>query len=71
MIAQSSTAFAPRPRRLDAAVTATMADFIMRHSASAGGVTRDDLKLDYTEQQIDTHFEAAKELARKRGKGRP
>lgn len=70
MIAQSLTAFASRPRRLDAAVTATMADFLLRHSAGDGGVTREELLLDFSDEQIDTHLEAAKQLARKRGKGR-
>lgn len=57
-----------RPARASNAVTATMADFILRHAASAGGVTREDLLLDFTGEQIDAHFEAAKALARRKGR---
>lgn len=59
-----------RAPRANPAVTAVMADFILRHAASAGGVTRDDLLLDFTGEEIDANFEAAKALARKRGKAR-
>lgn len=66
MSASPSTATRPAER----SVAAAMADFITRHTASAGGVTRDDLLLDFTAAQIDRHFEQAKELARRNGKAR-
>lgn len=66
MIAQTATRTAA-PQR---SVTAQMADFITRHAASAGGVTRDDLLLDFTDEQIDQHFEKAKQIARNAGKVR-
>lgn len=71
MIAQTAnrTAMPVSPRR-DAAVVARMADFLLRHGASAGGVTRDDLKLDFTDAEIDTHLEPAKAAARRAGKVR-
>lgn len=51
-------------------VAARMADFISRHSASAGGVTHDDLLLDFTAEEIAANIEAAKRLARNAGKAR-
>ena len=51
-------------------VPARMADFITSHTASAGGVTRDDLLLDFTAAEIDEHFERAKQIARNAGKAR-
>ncbi|CAN7333610.1 hypothetical protein LJR090_002527 [Bosea sp. LjRoot90] len=66
MSASPSTAARPAER----SVPAQMADFITAHAASAGGVTRDDLLLDFTGEQIDTHFEAAKQIARRSGKVR-
>ncbi|HEV2552741.1 MAG TPA: hypothetical protein VGV17_03140 [Bosea sp. (in: a-proteobacteria)] len=57
------------PRR-DAAVVARMADFLLHRRAGDGSVTREDLLLDFTEEQIDTHLEAAKAQARKSGKTR-
>lgn len=59
-----------RPARTSSVVTATMADFILRHAASAGGVTREDLLLDFTGEEIDANLEAAKALARRRGGAR-
>jgi len=47
-----------------------MADFITRLNASAGGVTREDLLLDFTPEQIDANIETAKKLARNAGKAR-
>lgn len=47
---------------------ARMADFITAHAASAGGVTRDDLLLDFSEAEITGNFEAAKQKARNAGK---
>ena len=51
-------------------VPARMADFLASHTASAGGVTNDDLLLDFTQEEIDTHLEAAKRMARNAGKVR-
>lgn len=70
MIAQAVTRTAPVSPRRDAAVVARMADFMIHRTAGDGSVTRDDLLLEFTEQAIDTHFEAAKKLARSRGKAR-
>ena len=70
MIAQTAPRTAPVSPRRDAAVVATMADFLLRHRASAGGVTREDLLLDFTDEQIDAHFEQAKAAARRAGKAR-
>lgn len=66
MSAFPATAIRPAER----SVAAQMADFITRHTASAGGVTRDDLLLDFTGEQIDTNFEKAKQIARRNGKAR-
>lgn len=65
MIAQ--TASRPAASR---SVPARMADFITSHTASNGSVTRDDLLLDFTGDQIDRHFEEAKHIARNAGKAR-
>lgn len=71
MIAQTaSRPTMPASPRRDAAVIARMADFLLRHGASAGGVTRDDLLLDFTSGEIDGHLEAAKAAARRAGKAR-
>ncbi len=59
-VSAPSTATRPPER----SITAAMADFITSHVASAGNVTREDLLLDFTEEQITTHFEAAKAIAR-------
>lgn len=64
----ASPSIAARPA--ERSVPAQMADFITSHTASAGGVTREDLLLDFTGEQIDTHFEAAKQIARRNGKAR-
>jgi hypothetical protein len=71
MIAQSvaRTSQPVSPRR-DAAVVARMADFLLHRRAGDGSVTREDLLLDFTEEQIDTHLEAAKVAARRAGKTR-
>lgn len=66
MSASPSTAARPASR----SVPAAMADFITRHIASAGNVTRDDLLLDFTDAEITTHFETAKQIARRNGKAR-
>lgn len=66
MIAQTTHRDAA-PQR---SVAARMADFITKHAASAGGVTRDDLLLDFTDEQIDKNIEKAKKLARNAGKVR-
>lgn len=60
----------PTARPARSPVAAEMADFITRHTAATGSVTRDDLLLDFTGDQIDTHLEAAKKLARNAGKAR-
>lgn len=57
---------APKKR----SVPARMADFITSHTASAGGVTREDLLLDFSSEEIDEHFERAKQIARNAGKAR-
>ena len=62
--------FQPVSPRRDAAITARMADLIIRQTASAGSVTREDLQLDFTDEQIDAHFEQAKAAARRAGKAR-
>jgi polysaccharide deacetylase 2 family uncharacterized protein YibQ len=64
----ASPATASRPT--ERSVPARMADFIAAHTASAGGVTRDDLLLDFTDAEITTHFETAKQIARRNGKAR-
>lgn len=71
-LAKTATARPSQPvsPRRDAAVVARMADFLLRHRASAGGVTREDLLLDFTGDEIDTHLEAAKVAARRAGKTR-
>lgn len=71
MIAQSAPRpFQPVSPRRDAAVTARMADFMIRQTAASGSVTREDLQLDFTDEQIDAHFEQAKAAARRAGKAR-
>ncbi|MBA4219959.1 MAG: hypothetical protein C0458_04440 [Methylobacterium sp.] len=51
-------------RQSEPSLARRMADFITSHVASAGNVTREDLLLDFTEEQITTHFETAKAIAR-------
>jgi hypothetical protein len=51
-------------------VSARMADFLAHHTASAGGVTEDDLLIDFTKEEIATHLEAAKKIARNASKVR-
>ena len=51
-----------------ASIPARMADFIISQTAATGSVTRDDLRLDYTDAEINEHFEQAKKLARRNGK---
>lgn len=70
MIAQTAPRTAPVSPRRDAAVVARMADFLLHRRAGDGSVTREDLLLDFTEEQIDTHLEAAKVAARRAGKTR-
>ncbi|KRE00089.1 hypothetical protein ASE63_08280 [Bosea sp. Root381] len=60
----------PTARPARSSVAADMADFITRHTASNGAVTRDDLLLDFTDSQIDEHLESAKRIARNAGKAR-
>lgn len=43
---------------------------MIRQTAGDGSVTRDNLLLEFSEQEIDTHFDAAKALARKAGRVR-
>lgn len=69
MTTQTLSRPATTPRK-DAALVARMADFLLRHGAGDGSVTRAELLLDFSETEIDTHLEAAKALARKAGKGR-
>ncbi len=45
-----------------------MADFITHTVASSGSVDRDALLLDFTSEEIDAHFESAKQIARRAGK---
>ncbi|PZU95600.1 MAG: hypothetical protein DI527_00900 [Chelatococcus sp.] len=63
----------PRPpaRRRDAGTSARMADFLLRHAAGAGSVTEADLRIEFSAEEIEANLEAAKALARRRGKGRP
>lgn len=49
------------PRQPD--VVTRMAAFLQRHEAAAGGVTRDDLLLQFSGEEIDRHFQAAKTRA--------
>lgn len=51
-------------------IPARMADFLASHTASAGGVTHDDLLLDFTQEEINTHLETAKRMARNAGEVR-
>jgi hypothetical protein len=67
MIAQT---VARRPAAALRSVPARMADFLAHHAASAGGVTEDDLLIDFTREEIATHLEAAKKIARNAGKVR-
>lgn len=61
MIAQA----APRSSaRRPGDIVSRMAAFMIEHSASAGSVTRDDLLLEFTGEEIDEHGEAAKRRAR-------
>ncbi len=62
MIAQVS----PRPAAArPATIPARMAAYMVEREAATGGVTREDLLLEFTGEEIDTHGEAAKALARK------
>lgn len=58
MITQSAlhSSKAPVPQR--------MADFMLSHRAANEGVTRDDLLLQFSSEEIDKHFTAAQKLAR-------
>lgn len=47
-----------------APVPERMADFLISHRAASEGVTRDDLLVQFTAEQIDRHFPAAQEIAR-------
>ncbi len=47
-----------------APVPERMADFIISHCAANDGVTRDDLLVQFTSEQIDKHFPAAQQIAR-------
>ena len=66
----SQTVAARRPAAALRSVPARMADFLASHSASAGGVTEEDLLLDFTKEEIAEHFETAKRIARNGGKVR-
>lgn len=66
----SQTVAARRPAPALRSVPARMADFLSSHSASAGGVTEEDLLLDFTKEEIAEHFETAKRIARNAGKVR-
>ena len=68
--ANSTTVAARRPAAALRSVPARMADFLSSHSASAGGVTEEDLLLDFTREEIAEHLETAKKLARNAGKVR-
>lgn len=69
--AATSLTAAPLPAKAKAkSVAAAMADFITRQTAANGGVTRDDLMLDFTAAEIDANIEAAKMQARNAGKAR-
>lgn len=59
--AASHSPSSPAPK---ASVPQRMADFMIRHRAANDGVTREDLLLLFTGEQIDQHLEAAKKLAR-------
>ncbi|KRE02574.1 hypothetical protein ASE61_14945 [Bosea sp. Root670] len=66
----SQTVAARRPAAALRSVPARMADFLSSHSASAGGVTEEDLLLDFTKDEIAEHLEKAKQIARNNGKVR-
>lgn len=61
MITQSAlhSPRAPVPQR--------MADFLVSHCAANDGVTRDDLLLQFSSEQIDKHLDEAKKLAARKG----
>jgi hypothetical protein len=56
------------PRAAERPVPARMAEFIQNLAASNGGVTREDLLVDFTAEQIDKHLEQAKQIARRSGR---
>ncbi|WP_420104120.1 hypothetical protein [Bosea sp. (in: a-proteobacteria)] len=66
------------PARTDAPVVSSgsqtvpqrMAAFMNDHTAVSGGVTRDDLLVQFTGKEIDKHFPAAQRLARAKAAGR-
>ena len=60
----------PASPRRDAAVTARMADFMLHHSAANGSVDRDALLLEFSEDEIKAHFEAARTAAQRAGRVR-
>lgn len=64
MIAQTVNPAAGR------AIVSAMADFIRAHAGAHGNVTREDLLLEFTSEEIDAHSEAAKAQARRAGKVR-
>jgi hypothetical protein len=68
MIAQ--TVAARRPAAALRSVPARMADFLTHRSASTDGVTEADLLVDFTKEEIATHLEEAKKIARNAGKVR-
>lgn len=49
-----------------APVPERMADFIISHCAANDGVTRDDLLVQFTDEQIAKHFPAAQRIARQK-----
>lgn len=65
MLAAYSPRDAAPPRRPQRPVAARMADFLIAREAASGGITRDDLLVQFTGAEIDAHFDAAKAIARK------
>lgn len=55
------------PKPAPVPVPQAMADYIIERVAAVGSVDRDTLKLRFSNAQIDEHFEAATEIARKKG----
>lgn len=55
------------PRPAPVPVPEAMADWIIDRMAAVGSVDRPLLKLKFSEEEIDKHFEAASEIARKKG----
>lgn len=52
-----------RNRSAASPIPALMAEFMLERVAANGSVDREVLKLKFSNQQIDEHFEAAKEIA--------